>query len=188
MGCDIHLRIEQKRKTETDDWRLCKLTREKSWGDRVYGMFARLANVRNYWELKHLPVRGFPKDAASVTCLAYYCIVLPDEEYEKGISVYENSKVHYVKESTANRWISGGVSEEVKCDQLYTDKRIITHPDWHSASWCTVEEMRKCVNETFYKDGRWTGDYIEWLSLLGAMDGIEKSGEYDCRAVFWFDN
>ena len=188
MGCDIHLRIEQKRKTETDDWRLCELTRENSWGDRVYGMFALLADVRNYWELEHLPVRGFPKDAANGTYLDYCYIVIPDEEYENKRDYYEDSKFHYVKESLADKWIADGSSEEIEFESCFKDNRKITGPDWHSASWCTVEEMRKCVNETFYKDGKWTGDYIEWLSLLGAMEGIEKSGEYDCRAVFWFDN
>ena len=32
------------------------------------------------------------------------------------------------------------------------------------------------------------GDYIYWAGLLGLMKGIESSGDYECRAVFWFDN
>lgn len=63
-------------------------------------------------------------------------------------------------------------------------------PDYHSPNWCTTQEMEKCFNDVFLnlKDGTYEGDYIEWMALLGAMKGYEASGEYECRAVFWFDN
>ena len=32
------------------------------------------------------------------------------------------------------------------------------------------------------------GDYIEWAALIGAMKGYEASGEFETRAVYWFDN
>ena len=46
-----------------------------------------------------------------------------------------------------------------------------------------------CSYETFYNEEQgWHGDYEEWVALVGAMKGYEISGEYEVRAVFWFDN
>ena len=68
-------------------------------------------------------------------------------------------------------------------------KKIIENTDYHSPNWCSVSEMEECVEKVFKKEnGEWSGDYIEWMALLGAMKGYEASGEYEVRAVFWFDN
>lgn len=51
--------------------------------------------------------------------------------------------------------------------------------------------MEDCINQVFKdENGNWksTGEPYEWLALLGAMKGYEATGEYECRAVFWFDN
>lgn len=44
------------------------------------------------------------------------------------------------------------------------------------------------VGKEYEEKQVWVGDFIEWFALLGAMEGIEKGGFYECRAVFWFDN
>ena len=49
--------------------------------------------------------------------------------------------------------------------------------------------MKQAVKEVFYHEGEgWKGEYVEWLALAGAMEAIESDGNYECRAVFWFDN
>lgn len=48
MGCDIHLRLERKAKGQSK-WQDCHIFGyDRCWDDRIYGMFAALADVRNY--------------------------------------------------------------------------------------------------------------------------------------------
>ena len=83
MGCDIHLKLEKRKINKTyythenfhhdgtiteeiretpefktsRDWHTVQLTLNNCWGDRVYGMFAKLADVRNYFQQKIEPIR-----------------------------------------------------------------------------------------------------------------------------------
>lgn len=199
MDCDIHLVLEIRRRkpkkvivspevrndsgeniihkefsyTLDTDWRRSYLTGyDNTWGDRVYGMFARLADVRNYWNYDHLPIRGLPEDVTDSTLmLATYKI--GDEE-----------DVDTVTQETASKWIKNNYCKIVKV----FGKDRVTSPDYHSANWCTTEEMESCINKCFKRVSDYTGDYVEWLALLGAMKGYEQTGEWECRAVFWFDN
>lgn len=210
MGCDIHLKLEKRLKTSRvflDDnekireayyesmknkWYPCEITRRHCWGERIYGMFAKLANVRNYWpdEIKPLEVRGFPEDANDNTLLAYCFQVIPDDEYEENIDRYDRLSAygdeHYCGKSQCDRWVENG-SSKVMGEKF--GRTLISGPDWHSASWCTAEEMKQAVKDVFYHEGEgWKGEYIEWLALAGAMEAIESDGNYECRAVFWFDS
>ena len=208
MGCDIHLKLERKIKKpilyETplgeiveptyyggimDQWQPIEITFDKCWSDRVYGMFARLADVRNYFDkpLEHIPLRGFPDDACNNTKSAYCLYVTSDEDYEMH-NGYEYSCVRWINESRARKMLESGRSVPM----IFGDgeRMKITDSDWHSANWCTTDEMRQCIHDTFWNEERqvWFGDFVEWFALLGAMEGIEKGGYYECRAVFWFDN
>ena len=217
MGCDIHLKLEKKirkpsfmykyhygedgKVTNKEvvevpsygawslEWHPVEITRKNCWSDRVYGMFARLADARNYWkdEVKVIPQRGFPEDACDKTKDAYSYFVVSDEAYERN-NGYEHSSLNFINESKANEWVAEGLSEEMKFGNEAVRK--ISGPDWHSANWCTTEEMKQCIHDTFWDEEKqvWVGDFIEWFALLGAMEGIEKGGFYECRAVFWFDN
>ena len=49
-----------------------------------------------------------------------------------------------------------------------------------------IKSGEDCYKQVF-KDS-WEGDYIEWAALIGAMKGYEASGEFETRAVYWFDN
>ena len=119
MGCDIHLKLEKRKINKTyythenfhpdgtiteeireipefktsRDWHPVQLTLNNCWGDRVYGMFAKLADVRNYFQQKiePIPLRGFPEDATDDTKQAYCYIVIPDDEYKEREDHYENS-------------------------------------------------------------------------------------------------
>ena len=80
-------------------------------------MFAKLADVRNYYEKKFTPIpqRGFPEDACDDTKNAYSFIVISDDAYNKDIDYYENSRwYHYVSESTADKWLKEGLSVEME--------------------------------------------------------------------------
>ena len=188
MGCDIHLRLEKRLKkekvwnkyyTEKTEWQNCGIINAgKTWGDRIYGMFAVLADVRNYWELEHLPVRGIPKDACNSTLSCY------GKEVKDTINdAWEDE--HCYLASKAEKWVAQGLSHYYELN----GRKYCSDPDWHSASWCTTQEMEHCINTIFKDDaGNWKGEPYEWLALLGAMKGYEATGKYECRAVFWFDN
>lgn len=176
MGCDIHLRLERKAKGQSK-WQDCHiLGYDRCWGDRIYGMFAALADVRNYNDIEHLPVRGIPNDATRNTLLAYgYAVVMDAEKHFDFQCV----------ESQAKDWVENcGYSEYLESNGV----KYVSCPDWHTPSWCTTAEMEDCINRIFKnEDGSYKGDYSEWLALLGAMKGYEADGS-ECRAVFWFDN
>lgn len=174
MGCDIHLRLERKAKGQST-WQDCHIFGyERCWNDRIYGMFAALADVRNYNDIEHLPVRGMPKDAADRTLKFYgyqvaVVVKYPDWQYS---------------EEDAERFVKEGYSEYYDVNGV----KYVSCPDWHTPSWCTTAEMEDCINRIFKnEDGGYRGDYSEWLALLGAMKGYEADGG-ECRAVFWFDN
>lgn len=215
MGCDIHLKLERRLKKDkkhviikakydnngkeispekcwiekADKWKQCYLFGYHSvWSDRVYGMFARLNDVRNNWDIEPLEDRGFPDDATGDTIFSYSYIVVSDEDYDKNEDRYGYSSLYYTSESEANEWVKKGYSKWIS-NPDNKDMKLVTGPDWHSPNWCTTQEMEKAVNETFYnEDQGWHGDYEEWVALVGAMKGYEISGEYEVRAVFWFDN
>ena len=190
MGCDIHLKLERRRKGSAE-WHSVRMTRYQCWGDRIYGMFARLANVRNNpeWGVVPLPMRGWPEDAAYDTFRAYCCEVVSDEDYEENEEMYDRWDDDYINETKANEWVEDGLSVEMSHD-FYKGRRFISDPDAHSVNWCTTEEMRRCVDECFFEEGKPKpyADFVEWCSLLGAMEGIERGGYYECRAIYWFDN
>jgi len=166
-------------------WEYCELTQDGEFSDRVYGMFARLADVRNYRKVPSLPKRGFPNDVCNNTLYAYCISVMPDKDYESDEDYY--SEHRRTKSSYADEWIRDGCSVVMGTD--YMGNRLISDPDWHTPSWCTTEEMKQCIQDCFYTEEEgWHGDYIEWFGLLGAMEGYEREGLYECRAVFWFDN
>lgn len=188
MGCDIHLRLEIRLKKDkvwneyytekAGIWKGCwNVNSKQCWGNRIYGMFAALADVRNSWNMEHLPIRGLPDDCCDLTKECYGNRIadkVKDEYYD-----WEYPR------KEAEEWIRKGYSERYEVYGL----EYCSCPDWHSPNWCTTQEMEDCINKIFKnEDGTYEGDYIEWLALLGTMKGYEASGEYECRAVFWFDN
>lgn len=211
MGCDIHLKLEMRQikngyicqTTHCEDeivevepnaysrcWHPVELTYNDCWGDRVYGMFAKLADVRNYFIRKIVPIpqRGFPNDACENTKYAYAYTVIPDDDFTKNVDYYSSAHYDYISESEANKWLEEGISVELPSEKSI--HRRISSPDFHSPNWCTTKEMEEAIKDIFWNEEKqvWTGSYIEWFALLGAMKGIEQNGVYECRAVFWFDN
>lgn len=189
MGCSIYLRLEIRLKKDkvlnkyciekaTGKWIPCYLNKDKCWGDfGVYGMYARLANVKNYWDYKHLPLRGLPDDCSDLT-LKCYGNRIENKAREQCLDF------EYARED-AEKWIRQGISTRYSIHNV----EYCSCPDWHSPNWCTTREMEDCINKNFKnEDGTYKGEYVEWLALLGAMKGYEQTGEYECRAVFWFDN
>lgn len=164
MTCGIHLYIEKRNRELKTVWYPCSFRGE--FTDIVYGMFAALNNVRNYWNIKPLENRGIPNDLGPLAFDAYYQKIVTevvDEEHE--CSIDDITEDDIIVEHNGQRY----------CNRI-----------WHSANWCTICEMQECYNQVFknLKDN----DYGEWLGLLNYMKAIESNGKYDVRAVFWFDS
>ncbi len=85
MGCDIHLRIEKRRRinpypNDRHEWYNVGIYGEFS--SRIYGMFARMAKVRAYgdtYKVQFEP-RGLPDDMTDwATCESFYLHVTDNE-------------------------------------------------------------------------------------------------------------
>lgn len=185
MGCDIHLRIEKRKRVNPHPndkhlWHNVGIYGEFS--SRIYGMFARMANVRAYrdsYKVQFEP-RGFPDDMTDwATRESFYLRVTDNEAAE-----YWGKR--YCLKENAERWVEEGYSKWV--DENHTE---VTDPDLHSYSWLTTQELRQCFDDCFkQEDGTYkpNSGYVEWLGVVSLCEGIESDGIYECRVVFAFDN
>lgn len=165
MGCDIHLFVEYRQKENGARW--------QSFGkefhlDRDYSMFGRMARVRRETEVGFAP-RGLPVDVAYAVEHVNLCYIHDGEKEED----------NYVTSAKAAEWVQSGCSKYV--DRYNNGKNTyVTHPDWHSHSWLTLEEFEQCIECSKYK----VSDY---RAVATAMRSLESDG-YQTRVVFFFDN
>ena len=173
MGCDIHTYIEYKKPTNAH-W--------VGYGGRInperrYGIFAKLADVRNYFsdgkvEVPY-PPRGLPDDLGYAAAHDNRLYVLEDQD---GKQPREGSCLR----SAAERWVAQGLSI-----WLHADQRFVSHPDWHSHSWLTAAELRDCLSDPVLEFNEKKDP--EYGAILNTLEYFEKLG-YAARLVFWFDN
>lgn len=156
MGCDIHLFVEHK-KENSPYW--------ECWGgefsNRNYVVFAQLAGVRG-GGIDPISVRGVLEDS----CWQVKDNYLLSVTNEPALLEYER----YVSKEVAQRWVSEGASR-------WFNSKQITNPDWHSASWCTLEEFTQRVSGI-------SGYYD---AIIAACKSINQDGD-QVRLVYWFDN
>lgn len=132
MGCDIHLYIEARPRIKAID------NSKYPWGSvgfqgefssRIYGMFARMANVRSYgkaYKVQFEP-RGLPKDVNSYSLKDKAWLEVTNDK--NLLEKYPN----YCSLTMAEQWVELGVSEWI--DETKTH---IFNPDYHSFSWLTT--------------------------------------------------
>lgn len=211
MGCDIHLCLERRRKqaetihnelTLADGTkRECNQTLDQKWKScfisygrpvnpgRIYGMFAKLADVRNYWDIVPIESRGFPEDANSNTLGHFAHRIVPDEEYKEYMAEWDDSPV---KQTEADRWVKDYGCKIVEYQNEWNKDivtKYVTDPDMHSPNWCSADELDHAIKEIFKDENRdYYGDRADWEGLLGMMRGYEENGVWETRCVFWFDN
>jgi len=204
MGCDIHIYIEYKnRKIRSDGSKHNWLSHGgRINGGRNYGLFALMADIRNYDELSvAVAPRGMPDDAA-------YYAVNDDRMY-----ICEEAGDNYVKMKRAEQWVNDGSS-------IFINDRdgkpvCVTNPDWHSHSWLTTNEFESIFNTYLEMENVWHTSRVNnhqelvnhnniskeswayeppnmniepsYQAILASMKRFEELG-YDARIVFWFDN
>jgi len=169
MGCDIHFYVEKKqdgRWVSADEWepspdyvpgegdreREIRYSR-RFYSGRNYGLFAILAGVRNYWGINPIAEpRGVPDDVSDET-LGEYATECDEQQ--------------------ATKWISKGYSKRLRNGQ-------VSCPDWHSASWFTLEELLAFDwTQTVTCKTRVNGpQYEEWQSFLEYADEPGPKQEY----------
>lgn len=168
MGTDIHAFIEYNH--GGPEWR--------NFGsefrlDRSYGLFEKFAGVRGSATRAIVRAKGIPSDIAFNTRCAYTLVVLDrDETHEEGATTRKD----------AERWISQKSSV-----YFNNDKSFVTHPDWHTPSWLTLEEYEKALYEIKIE---WNGDVNPcYNAVLAAMKNLNDDERItEVRLVFWFDN
>ena len=178
MGCDIHLIAQQRTKGKEDaEWR--NVGFRGKFTERIYGMFARMANVRNYWGFKYIEPRGLPEDIFDDwVARNVFCMKITENEH---LAEWGDN---FCSKEQADEWVAKGYSE-------WINETTITDPDLHSHSWLTTQELRQCFNECFKDENgeyRPLADYVRWLGLVSLCEGIESDGKHECRVVFAFDN
>lgn len=170
MGCDIHCYIEYRNKSGGGD-----PCRWDGFGGRInpgrnYPLFSLLAGVRSDEGDKPLiEPRGMPEDAAyeSRNDNQLYISETPSDEY-----VTAEKAAYYVAECGC-RYVNSGDGKPA----------WVTHPDWHTHSWCSSAELEAALSD---KRNCWGGDQ-EYNAVLAAMRSFESAG-FEARLVFWFDN
>jgi hypothetical protein len=163
MGCDIHAYVESKRKDSKHWYGFGKRFNP----GRHYGMFGRLAGVRCDGCL--IEPKGIPSDLSWTADDDYWLRVNDDYAEDEG----------YTSQERALSYIKSGSKVKLNDDNTM-DK--VEHPDWHTPSWLTADELEKCLEVP----AEW-GDTEEYKAILAAMKSLELSGR-DTRLVFWFDN
>jgi hypothetical protein len=184
MGADIHMYIEYSTKKQT------KTDRPKYWytfGGRInpgrnYTMFSLLAGVRGSYKESLTPKGKLGRDElgyASANDL--YCFIT-DIKCDCGESnmVTLDHALKYTK-----------YGNEI----VYSDGKplYVSHPDWHSHSWLTADEL-SIVFDNYKRiyEAEWgCGPIevpIEYQAILQVLRTLENDGENDSRVVFWFDN
>lgn len=131
MGCDIHtyLDYDEFKKHDGSGWYASNVA--KFYINRNYILFAVLAGVRNYDNV--VPVskpKGMPDNLSYFVEDDYTLSILNKNDgdvNEDGCCSYEEGK-HFIE-------LAGGCWRG--------DERRVAHPDWHSASWFNVDELRE---------------------------------------------
>ena len=137
MGCDIHTYIDYDDfKTKEGDW-FVSCFAENVADNRNYTLFALMAGVRYdpRTDVQFKPLfepKGIP-ERVSYTVRCEYTLHIADNK-----NLYNAEG--FCSQDNAERWVVLGCSR-----WMDNDHTIVSHPDWHSASWLTVAELEQVI-------------------------------------------
>jgi hypothetical protein len=138
-----------------------------------YLLFALLASVRSEQfadlDLVCLTPKGLP-DNVSEASLEEGSLLIDDEAARLDLS-------DCCDRASAAERVASGLSR-----YIHNESRI-THPDFHSYSWATLEELAT-VLERYQEAG---GKGVSVVNAVVAMMRALQSAEQQVRAVFWFE-
>lgn len=176
MGCDIHMYVEYSREVNSNEEIIWLSFGGRFDPGRHYGLFAKLAGVRNYGSTI-IPIsapRGLP-DNIGWSAREDNCLDVCDDSED--LDEYGRSCTR----ESADRWVASGRS-------IYIGERrnSVTNPDYHSHSWVNREELEAALNDPEAYD-RIESDSPDWECMLDILKSFERQG-CSTRIVFWFDN
>ena len=160
MGCDIHCYIEYH--DGHDRW--------SGFGGRInpgrdYQLFGLLAGVRGAMP-PLIPPRGMPTDAGY------------SANHDNELAVATSQYPDGTDSDKAAEWVANGVSK-------WARKGFVTHPDWHTHSWLTLDEFERVLTAYYVPTGQTVSP--QYCAVREAMRELAK-GYGAARLVFWFDN
>jgi len=168
MGADVHCYVEFQRKNSDrkDYW--------SSFGGGInpgknYILFGYLANVRGDGPAVIEP-RGLPENLGHIAQLDARIFIC--DENGEGFCTLEKAK----------EWEKYGC----KIYEQNGEPGFVDHPDWHSHTWLTPDELQQVYDKTESDKEVWRLDDT-YYALLAAMRELEKRGN-NVRLVLWFDN
>jgi len=167
MGCDIHAYLDYDSFFKDDGtWYVYGLA--KLHISRDYLLFAILAGVRNYDD-EITPVskpKGVPENISYQVEMDYTLWVLGegDEVREEGCCTFEQGQRYAERRG----W-------------WREDHKRVIHPDWHSASWLDVEELKKA--QEIYASTKKETPHIKFLKK-----GEEMPESYRISEVYAWSN
>lgn len=170
MGCDIHLFIEYK--NHAGNW---SCFGEEINPGRMYGMFAKMAGVRDYEGIQKFPLRGLPLECSSEAESKAHMFI------NESLQEWYGEDGRSISPERAKYMLEKGWSKKHPTKDYY-----ITNSDWHSHSWLTADELESCMTDLNIpaESEKW---FLEYRAVVAAMRVFEKAG-YETRAVFFFDN
>jgi hypothetical protein len=170
MGCDIHAYVEYVDFVGNDGepyWS-CLM---QNIGHRDYAFFSLIADCGRG---PHQPVfenRGLPDGKLSwITERAMWLTVTDNPELADAEG--------YCNETNALSW---GPIEQ------HGDFRRVMHPDLHSHTWLTCDELAQVIARYMTDDHEGYPYGVEWDAALAAMRALEERG-HKTRIVIAFDN
>jgi hypothetical protein len=136
MGCDIHAYIDYDDfKTKDGDWFVSCFAEDVRLG-RNYTLFTLMAGVRHdprtdtYNPL--FEPKGLPDRTSHSVDWAYSLHITTNKD------LYDSES--FCSPEDAQRWVDKGYSR-----WLNAKHDAVSHPDWHSASFLTVDELERVV-------------------------------------------
>jgi hypothetical protein len=180
MGSDIHIFAEYRGARSPYN---ALADGEFSVG-RDYEMFAALAGVRAQPDWSPLVgPRGLPVDVSQAAISRYFLPVVGKETAVAwGIG-------EHCEPAEAERFIASGKSvwwaAPMTSPLLPSTNGHISNPDWHSASWLTLEEVDRALE---YAGHPLEACPDEFQLLLVYLRAVAQRFGTETRIVFWFDN
>lgn len=158
---------------------------------RAYGLFGALAGVRAEEgnPIRHLP-RGIPDTLSYQAARRYYAVVCADPEGFRR----RTGREACVADQAAG-WVRSCRSHwgRATSDEERPPYRFVSDPEWHSASWLTLAEIKAALAAAGMADvfaaDRPEPRTADFTAVMAAMGSLERTlGKNQVRLVFWFDS
>jgi len=180
MGTDIHVFAE----LAEPDGRFEALVDGAFLLPRDYSLFAALAGVRAWGGFRPLIApRGLPANVSPEVSGGYFVPVLSDKKaaiWRFGEYYTPEQAAAAVQQGTSH-WLPAGTTTPL----LPSDGGYISHPDRHTASWLSVDEVRRALAFAGLAE---QATPRRFQLLVGYLASAEVALNARARVVFWFDN